>query len=150
MDLSRGLKETREMVGGLSDTVGYSLEDRIFPYLKEFARREYGIKVDVLDRRNIIYPDGKFDEINIYAEGKRNGKKAYLVGECKARPGKREIKKFAQSLERIESHFGSEVEAFLVGYYFSPQIERYLKEKYPRIRVMKSFEFELHYGRKAS
>jgi len=96
--LARGLKETREMVGGLSDTVGYSLEDRIFPYMKEFAQEEYGIDVEVLDRRNIVYPNGKFDKVNIYAEGRRNGEKVYLIGECKARPGKREIRRFGERL----------------------------------------------------
>lgn len=54
------------MVGGLSDTVSYTLEDRIFPYMDVFASMEYGIKVEVLDRRNIVYPDDKFDEVNIY------------------------------------------------------------------------------------
>jgi vacuolar-type H+-ATPase subunit I/STV1 len=90
--LAKGLKETREMVGGLSDTVGYGLEDRIFPYMKRFALKEYGVKTEVLERRNIVYPDGRYDEVNIYAEGRRDGEKVYLIGECKARPGKRDIK----------------------------------------------------------
>ncbi|RMG03770.1 MAG: hypothetical protein D6726_04860 [Nitrospirae bacterium] len=146
--LAKGLRETREMVGGLSDTVGYSLEDKIFPYMERFARKEYGFKIDILDRRNIVYPDGKFDEVNIYAEGRRNGEKIYLIGECKSRPGKKEIKKFSDRLKRIKKHLGGKVEAFLVGYYYSPEIEKYLKENHPEIKVMKSFEFEMKYSGK--
>ena len=141
-------RKTREMVGGLSDTVGYTLEDRIFPYMDVFASMEYGIKVEVLDRRNIVYPDGKFDEVNIYIEGRRNGEKIYLIGECKARPGKRDIVKFSDRLKRIQRHLSGKVEAFLVGFYYSPDIERYLKEKHPEIKAMKSFEFEMRYSGK--
>jgi len=30
------------MVGGLSDTAGYSLEDRIFPYMERFTLKSMG------------------------------------------------------------------------------------------------------------
>jgi len=43
---------------------------------------------------------------------------------------------------------GGKVEAFLVGFYYSPEIEEYLKEKYPDIKVMKTFEFEMRYSSK--
>jgi len=147
--LSVSLRETRQMVGGLSDTVGYGLEDRIFPFLEEFARREFGIEVDLLDRRNIVYPDGRFDQANIYVEGRRKGRKVYLIGECKARPSKKEIKRFSDALRRMRAHLGAEVQGFLVGSYYSPQVERYIiKEEFPDIRFMKSFEFELRYSGK--
>ncbi|RMD52466.1 MAG: hypothetical protein D6828_05710, partial [Nitrospirae bacterium] len=64
--LARSMKELKKMVGGLSDSVGYGLEDRIFPYIREFALKEYGIEVEILDRRNVVYPDGRYDEVNIY------------------------------------------------------------------------------------
>ncbi len=140
--------KTRDIVAGLSDTVGYTLEDRIFPYIREFAKKEYGVKVEVLDRRNILYPDGRFDEVNIYIEGRKNGKKVYLIGECKARPGRREISRFSKMLKRVKEHLGAEVEGFIVGYYYSPAIEKYLRERHPEIKAMKSFEFELRYSRR--
>ncbi len=142
------MKELKKMVGGLSDSVGYGLEDRIFPYIREFALKEYGIEVEILDRRNVVYPDGRYDEVNIYVEGRRNGEKIYLIGECKARPGKNDVKRFAERLRRIERYLGGRVEAFVVGSYYSPEVERYLKDKYSEIRVMKSYEFWLKYGQK--
>ncbi len=146
--LAKELKDTKKMVGGLSDTVGYGLEDRIFPYIKNFAKKEYGIKVEVLDRRNIVYPDGRYDEANIYVEGKRNGKKVYLIGECKARPSKKNIKDFVSALQRIKKHLGGEVEGFMVGAYYSPEVEEYIKKGEFDIKFMKSFEFELNYSGK--
>lgn len=49
-------KKTRELLGNISDTVGYGLEDKIMPYVSYFAEEEYGIEVDVIYRRNIVYP----------------------------------------------------------------------------------------------
>jgi|Deesub1362B_J571_1020462.scaffolds.fasta_scaffold00289_37 DNA repair ATPase RecN len=138
-------KKTRDLVSGLSDTVGYGLEDKIFPYIEDFARREYGVEVEVLDRRNVVYPDGGFDQVNIYIEGRKGKKRIYIVGECKAQPGKRDIKRFVQILERLRGYFKAPVEGFIVGYYYTPDVERYLRESHPEIKVMKSFEFEMKY-----
>ncbi len=121
---------------------------RIFPFIEEFARREYGIEIEVLDRRNIVYPDGRFDQANIYVEGRRKGRKVYLIGECKARPSKKEIKRFREALERMRKYLGDRVEGFFVGAYYSPEVENYIKEKHPEIRFMKSFEFGLHYSKR--
>ena len=144
--LVRDHKVTRQMLAGLSDTVGYGLEDSIFPYMKEFAKREYGVEAEVLDRRNIVYPDGKYDEANIYIEGKRDGERVYIIGECKAHPGKRDIQRFVKMLSRIKKHLGENVEGFLVGYSFSPEIEDYLKRNHPEIKFFKSFEFRLKFS----
>ena len=138
-------KRTREILMGLSDTIGYGLEDKVIPYIKEFAKIEYGIEVEVLDRRNIIYPDGRFDEVNIYAEGKRDGERVYLIGECKSRPSKKDIDKLLMKAKRVEDYLKSKVEVFLIGYYYSPNVELYLKEKSDKIRYFKSFDFGFKY-----
>ncbi len=140
-------EKTRQMVAGLSDTVGYGLEDKIMPYIPDFARKEFGIETVLIDRRNIVYPDGRYDEVNVYVEGRKNGERVYLIGECKARPGKKEIERFAGLLKRVRSHLNAPVYSFIVGYYYSPKVEKYLKEKYPEIKMMKSFEFEMKYVR---
>ena len=130
---------------GLSDTIGYGLEDKVIPYIKEFAKIEYGIEVEVLDRRNIIYPDGRFDEVNIYAEGKRDGERVYLIGECKSRPSKKDIDKLLIKAKRIEDYLKNKVEVFLVGYHYFPNVEGYLKERAEKIRYFKSFDFGFKY-----
>jgi len=138
-------ERTREILSGISDTVGYGLEDKIFPYLYDFARREYGVEVEVLDRRSILYTDGRSDEVNIYVEGRRDGERVYIIGECKSRPSIKEVDNFWKLIERLREHFKAKVYPFLVGYNYSPSIEEYLRDKYPEIKCLKSFEFELKY-----
>ena len=146
--LAKEHQRTREILAGLSDTVGYGLEDKIMLYMYDFVRDEYGIEVELVERRNIIYPDGRYDEVNIYVEGFRNGAKVYVVGECKSRPSKREVDKLIEKVERVREFLGAEVYAFIVGYTFSPDVEEYIKEMYPWLKMMRSFEFDLRYGRK--
>jgi predicted transcriptional regulator len=146
--LAKEHQRTREILAGLSDTVGYGLEDKIMLYMYDFARDEFGVEVEVIERRNIVYPDGRYDEVNIYVEGFRNGAKVYIVGECKSRPSKREVDKLIEKVERVREFLGGEVYAFIVGYTFAPDVEEYIKEMYPWLKMMRSFEFDLRYGRK--
>lgn len=143
--LAREHRKTREILGNLTDTVGYGLEDKIMPYIPNFAIKEFGVEVHIVDRRNIVYPDGKYDEVNIYAEGTKDGQKVYIVGECKAHPGKKDLDRFSAMLNRLKVHLGSSIFPFVAGYTYSPEVEAYAKEKYPHIKIMKSFEFELKY-----
>ena len=145
--LTREHRKTREILGGLADTVGYGLEDKIFPYIADFARRDYNIEADLIDRQHVVYPDGRHDEVNIYVEGRKEGQRVLMVGECKARPSRREIDRLAEVVKRLKGHFGLPVHPFIVGYLFSPEVERYLREKHPEIRPLKSFEFEANYSR---
>ncbi|MFN3740509.1 MAG: hypothetical protein ACK4TF_07555, partial [Thermodesulfovibrionales bacterium] len=148
-ELKKLIKEherTREIVAGLSDTVGYGLEDKIMPYIPKFAKKEFGIKATVIERKNIIYPDGRYDEVNIYVEGTKDGKKVYMIGECKTRPSIKEIEKFARLLKRVRGYLKAPVYCFIVGYSYSPEVENYLKEKHPEIKMLKSYEFEMKYS----
>ncbi len=130
-------RRTREILAGISDTVGYGLEDKIMIYMKGFARDEYGIEAEIVERRNVVYPNGKY----------KDGERAYVVGECKSRPSKKEIDDFVKSRKRLENYLNSKVYSFIVGYSFAPEVESYLRDKYPEIKMFKSYEFELRYGK---
>jgi len=138
-------KETRKILGGLSVSVGYGLEDKIFPYMEKFALTEFGITAKDIRRKNIVYPNGQFDELNIYIEGDREGKKIYLIGECKAQLGKKDIKRFHDLLERIKSYLGGETYGFIVSHSIQPSVEEYLNKFYPDIRFYYSYHFEMRY-----
>lgn len=146
--LAINVKDLQKQVGGLSMTVGYGLEDKIIPYIYDFGKKEFGIDVNIVDRRNIIYADGKYDEINIYAEGMKNGKSCFIIGECKSQPGKKDIDKFNQVTERLKKALKGEMNFFIAGYQFTPDVEAYLAKKYPHLRVFKSYDFELKYKKK--
>lgn len=128
--LTRGLKDTRQMVAGLSDTVGYVLEDRAIERLPAILRAEHGISVEQrLVRRFVEYPDGGVDEVNLYGRGRRNGTELTIVGEAKARPGKADIDRFLKLVARLNEHGWIEGETvlLLVGYSIRPEVERYAR-----------------------
>jgi len=142
--LAVGLKDLRSQVGGLSMAVGYGIEDRLIPHLRRFALQEYGIKVTLVDRRNVFYPDGKYDEVNLYAEGKKDDHALYLIGECKAQPGKKDFDRFSKMLERLQSVLKGEITPFVVGYQFAPEVEAYATRQYPQILRYKTFQITAH------
>ncbi|MFH0997107.1 MAG: hypothetical protein V1844_16665 [Pseudomonadota bacterium] len=142
--LTVGLKDLRSQVGGLSMAVGYGIEDRMIPHLRRFALQEHGIKVTLVDRRNVFYPDGKYDEVNLYAEGKKDGHSLYLIGECKAQPGKKDFDRFSKMLERLQGVLKGEITPFVVGYQFAPDVEAYATKRYPRILRYKTFQITAH------
>jgi len=51
------------MVAGLSDTVGYGLENQAYKALPRLLERDFDLKIkDRLARRYIVYKDGKEDK----------------------------------------------------------------------------------------
>ncbi len=132
-------------LGGLSMAVGYGIEDKIMPDLKSFALQKYGIEVMMVDRRNVVYPDGKYDEINLYAEGVRNSRPVFLIGECKAQPGKKDFDRFDKMISRLQSVLRGEIVPFIVGYHYAPEVEAYADSRYSRISRYKTFQIS-HLG----
>lgn len=130
-------------LGGLSMAVGYGIEDKLYPHLRNFVAKEYGVMVHkVTLRNNVIYSKGKFDEINLYIEAIKGQKDILIVGECKAQPGKKDIDKFINVAKRLKEKFKKEVYPFIVGYAFNPGVEEYIAEKYPDLRYFKTYQIE--------
>jgi len=150
LTLTETVKGVKKQLGGLSMHLGYGVEDKIFPYIFDIGKKEFAIEVALADRRNIIYPDGKYDEVNIYAEGLKDSRPSILVGECKAQPGKKDFDKFSNMTERIQKVIKGDIYPFMVGYHLNPEVEVYAHEKYPHIRIFKTFEFELKYKKKSA
>lgn len=114
-------------LGGLSMAVGYGIEDKLYPHLKEFITKEYGVRVGkVMLRNNVVYSKGKFDEINLYAEGIKDQKDILVVGECKAQPAKKDIDRFINVAKGLKEKFKKDVYPFVVGYAFNPDVEEYI------------------------
>jgi len=140
--LSESVVDIRKQMGGLAMAVGYGIEDRLMPHIPEFVDTAFGIRAEIVDRRNIVYPDGSYDEANIYVEGEKNGNRIYLIGECKAQPGKRDFDKFAGLLGRIRENREGDVSGMMIGYHYAPDVENYAKENYPTIKFYRTFEVE--------
>ncbi len=135
----RGLAK---QVGGLSMAVGYGIEDKYIPIMDDFVLKQYGVVAKTVERKFIEYKDGTYDEINLYIEGETDGKTIYIIGESKAQPGKKDFDRFNTMLKRFKNNFNTELKAFIIGYQFSPEVEKYAKAEYPNIDFFKTYQIE--------
>jgi hypothetical protein len=133
-------RDIKKQLGGLAMAVGYGIEDRLIPHLKAFALREFGIEITLVDRRNIMYADGTHDEVNLFAEGAKGARPFFVIGECKAQPGKKDFDRFHKMVERLRSALFGEIQPFLVGFHFTPEVEVYADKRFPHIRRYKTFQ----------
>ncbi|KJR43766.1 hypothetical protein MCHI_000337, partial [Candidatus Magnetoovum chiemensis] len=70
-----------------------------------------------------VYGKHKFDEINIYGESEKDGKTIYIIGECKARFGLKNVEKYLKMLARVKTYLNSDTIPLLPLY--SPTIVMY-------------------------
>jgi prefoldin subunit 5 len=133
-------------LGGLSMAVGYGIEDRLYPKLKRFIKGHFSATpTNVVLRHHINYGNGKFDEVNLYCEALKDDKKVYFIGECKAQPGKRDILKFMEMIKRLKNSLLTDIYPFIVGYTYHPEVEDFIRERFPEISYFKTYEIE-YYG----
>ena len=124
-------KKTREQVGGLSNTVGYKLEDEAFKALPKLLKKDFKLVVQGrLKRRFIKDNKGKEIEINIIGQASRNGRKVTIIGESKSQLSKNGVNEFIRKkLKRLEGAL-KEIFPVLVTYMISePDVEEYAKNK---------------------
>jgi vacuolar-type H+-ATPase subunit I/STV1 len=142
------VQDVKKQLGGLSAMVGYGLEDRIIPYVFDFGEKEFGVDVSSVERKHVFYPDGRSDEINIYAEGSKAGRQAFIFGECKAHLGKKDVSRFAKTGERLKEVLPGDHYLFMVGNQIHPEVETYAEARFPHVSLVKSYEFELKYRKR--
>ncbi len=133
-------KRFRKELGGISNTVGYTLENEAIKHLPKILQRDLGLRIDIMDRRFVEYPDGKYDEVNIYGEGTLNGEAVYVVGESKVQIGKRDLKSFERLLRRLSAHLDGKIIPILVTHSVHPEIEQFAKDKIEGLLIYKSFQ----------
>ena len=140
-DLVKEHKKTREQVGGLSNTVGYKLEDEAFKALPKLLKKDFKLVVQGrLKRRFIKDNKGKEIEINIIGQASRNGRKVTIIGESKSQLSKNGVNEFIRKkLKRLEGAL-KEIFPVLVTYMISePDVEEYAKSK--GIALYYSYDF---------
>ena len=139
--LAKSVRELQKQVGGLSNTIGYELEDKFYLIFPKVLKEDFGVEIEgELRRQYIVYPSGKDDEINIFGEGRVDGRQVYIIGESKAQIGKSDIKDFDRLLKRVKAHLQAEIIPIMLCYSIHPAVEEFIREKYSQIRVYKSYE----------
>jgi hypothetical protein len=118
--------------------LGYGLEDLGHWVLPAYFERTYGISGVERCVRKFIKVDSREIEVNLYAEGRRNGEAIVLLGESKNLIGRAEVKNFAARLKVLESALDKPTFRFLFGYWAHPSAEKLAREK--GIEVISSYQ----------
>jgi hypothetical protein len=129
-----------ERLEGLSNSVGYTLENAAYKGLPKLLAERCGLKVEDRLIRRYLTVGQKDIQINIYGYARKNGKRLLILGECKVRPSKREIEQFEKYARWIAEQEGTEVFLVFVAHDFPPKIEKLLQEK--GIMYFWSYELE--------
>ncbi len=139
--LAGELKKTRKELGGLSITVGYTLENEAFKALPGLLLKEHGIKIKGRLKRTYLKDKyGRDIEVNISGEGKRNGRILTIIGEAKSQLSKRGVDEFIRKkLKRFEGVYDSIFPVLVTHMISSPGVEDYTRKK--GIALFFSYDF---------
>jgi len=139
--LATDQKDIRRQLGGLSATVGYTLEDRAFLSLPKLLERDFGITVeDDLKRDYIRDNEGREIEVNILGKGSQNGKELLIVGEGKSQLSKNDIDNFIRKkLKRLEGVHENLFPVLITYMISEPDAQAYAKNK--GIALYYSYQF---------
>jgi seryl-tRNA synthetase len=112
-------------VGGLSDTIGFGLEDVARVMIPGWFERHMDIVVEGEFRPTYVSGDGKEFQVNLFGKGRRaDGKEVILAGECKSRIQRREVASFAKTLRAVRKAYAEmDVVAFMFGYLVHPSAD---------------------------
>ena len=129
-----------ERLDGISNSVGYSLENVSYRALPRLLAEKYGLEVEGRLIRRYVSVGQKDIQMNIYGHARKNGSRLLILGECKVRPSKREIVRFEKYARRIAQNEGLEPFLVFVAHDFPPKIEEFLCEK--QIAYFWSYDLE--------
>ncbi len=138
--LAQRMAFVEERLEGLSNSVGYGLENQIYKYLSSILKRDFNIEVDGRLRRRYLDVGGKRMQVNIFGYGLRGDERLMIVGECKVRMSNRELNTFLKRIRKIERHEGIKVFPVVVAHDFTPEMQDKLEEL--RIAYYWSFDLE--------
>ena len=139
-------RKTRKELGGLSHTVGYRLEDEAIWALPGLLKSDFDIAVVGNLRRGYLeIAPGRYLEVNIWGEARKDGKELAVLGEAKSQLKKRDVDGFVKTISRIKDTIKKEIFPVLITYQTSPQVQQAAEKE--NIKIY--FSFELNENRKS-
>ena len=129
--LTEGQRQIREELGGLSTTVGYTLENEAYKKLPALLEKDFGVQIKQrLIRKYITDNKGKANAVNIFGHGEKNGKEVTIIGEAKAQLSNNKVDEFLRKKVKQLDGLFEEVFLLLVTHMItSPEVEEYAKNK---------------------
>lgn len=115
--LAKAQRELSVEVGKLSTAIGFGIEDIGRVVLPGYLKRHFGIEVEELERRFFLV-DGEEIELNLYGEGKKDGKRIVILGEAKSRIYRGEVEEFMKAVNKLKIE--EEVFKVMFGFFIHP------------------------------
>ncbi|GBC85117.1 Chromosome partition protein Smc [bacterium HR11] len=141
-ELTGELRETRQQLGGLAMTVGYTLENEAFKALPRLLARDFGLRVhEPLRRKYVIDREGDLLEVNIIGHASQDGESVTIVGEAKVQLSKNDVDRFIRKkLKRLEGALPGRLFPVLVTHMTTAaDVEAYARNK--GIALYYSYDF---------
>jgi myosin heavy subunit len=138
----RRIENLERQMGGLSATVGYTLENTAYKALPVLLARDYGIQVQgKLTRDYVVAPDGSAYEVNILGTGVQNGRTVTIVGESKVQLSVQEVDRFLRrKLKPLQSLVENPFPVLVAHMVSSPKVLPHARAK--GVAVYLSYEFD--------
>ncbi|QJA06084.1 chordopoxvirus fusion protein [Thermosulfurimonas marina] len=136
------LRDLRQQVGGLSITVGYTLENQAYRALPRLLARDYGLRVKGRLLRTFVEDDkGRPLEVNIFGRAQRDGQEVVILGEAKAQLSKRDVDRFLRKKVRpLEKVFPERFLVLVTHMISEPSVEAYARDR--GVVLYYSYDFE--------
>ncbi len=125
------LDRLEKQVGGLSITVGFTLENEAYKALPALLERDYGLKViGRLKRDYAVDMEGNEYEVNILGEAQRDGEVLTIVGESKVQLSKQDIDRFIRrKLKPLQRIYDRIFPVLVTHMITSRGVDEYAREK---------------------
>jgi len=136
------LDETNRQLGGLSATVGYTLENAAYRALPALLERDHRVRVLERIRRDFLTDsEGRNLEVNILARAEQDGQPVWIVGESKTQLSCNDVDRFLRRrLERLQPVLGRVFPVLVTHMISGPEVRTYAQSK--GVALYLSFEFD--------
>ncbi len=135
--------KTRTELGGLSETVGFNLENEAYKFLPALLKKDFGLRLKGNLLRKFV-PDSKGEpiELDIIGEATQNTTQFMIVGEAKSQLSKSKVDEFIRKkLRRLQGVFAAEVFPIMVTHMISENDVPDYAQKRGIKRLYYSYEF---------
>jgi hypothetical protein len=128
-------------LGGLSDSVGYGLENTAYRHLPQLLEQDFGIETkEPLYRRFVTDNTGNPIEVNICGAATQDGKPIHITGESKSQLSKNKIDEFIRKkLKRLEGVYPELFPIIITHMISEPDVAEYAEEQ--GIHLYYSYQF---------
>ncbi|OQY49030.1 MAG: hypothetical protein B6242_00655 [Anaerolineaceae bacterium 4572_78] len=141
-DLVKEHAKTRTIIGDLTDTIGYTLENSAYKALPKLLKQDYDIVLTSKMIRTYLIDNRGYElEVNIFARGEQHGQPIVIMGESKSRLSHNKIDSFFKKrIERFEGIYANIFPVFVTHIVSSSNVAQYAKEK--GLALYYSYQFD--------